>query len=421
MEWPGDESIVRDTPQKDITSREKKVACRYGRGCTHISDPMHQNRFWHPPIQRLNSRSKQIQVHVCHECGNQFQDLRELQLHLKRKTAWSNQGLVGCRVSCFVDNREWQEGHVIAYHKSGKHCVEFTSNKERRLFKMLKIAFYIIERGSQQSSSGEGEVKEAEDIDMENMAPLEDWHYCEDITIEYAHAQSVLQKVYEGRAQETGHKTAGHLCVTEEDRALAKQSKGSLLYGELLPRGVNKALGRGCLNAADARVVYDLGMGLGKVAMQAFLQFPHLARVYGVELSKARYELAALALRRLVALFPEAYCIAEEEPGRRRHRLGGGGRWLRVRGRELLRHPAHGGGGRRALRDGRGPGQLLGPVHPHAQDEGGRAHADLPGPAQDVGVPAVPLPPAAGEPAAERPVPHQLERAAGAPLLPVGQ
>ena len=41
--------------------------------------------------------------------------------------------------------------------------------------------------------------------------------------------------------QETGHKTLGHICVTEDDKRTAADAKGSLLYGELLPRGVNKA------------------------------------------------------------------------------------------------------------------------------------------------------------------------------------
>lgn len=45
------------------------------------------------------------------------------------------------------------------------------------------------------------------------------------------------------------------------------------------------------LNAAKASTVFDLGMGTGKVAMQVFLQFPNLTRVYGVELSRARFAL----------------------------------------------------------------------------------------------------------------------------------
>lgn len=49
---------------------------------------------------------------LCYECGLDFRSVKELQLHMVRKTAWSNQGLVGCRVSCLVDNREWHEGIV---------------------------------------------------------------------------------------------------------------------------------------------------------------------------------------------------------------------------------------------------------------------------------------------------------------------
>lgn len=49
---------------------------------------------------------------LCYECGLAFNSVKELQLHMVRKTAWSNQGLIGSRVSCLVDNREWHEGLV---------------------------------------------------------------------------------------------------------------------------------------------------------------------------------------------------------------------------------------------------------------------------------------------------------------------
>ena len=42
------------------------------------------------------------------------------------------------------------------------------------------------------------------------------------------------------------------------------------------------------LRAIHSRTVFDLGMGTGKVAMQAFLQYPNLQRSFGVELSLAR-------------------------------------------------------------------------------------------------------------------------------------
>lgn len=68
----------------------------------------------------------------------------------------------------------------------------------------------------------------------------------------------------------------------------AKDANSSLLYGELLPRGINKAMLSNRLNGDEALVIYELGMGIGKVAMQVFLQFPQVQRVYGVELSAAR-------------------------------------------------------------------------------------------------------------------------------------
>lgn len=69
----------------------------------------------------------------------------------------------------------------------------------------------------------------------------DNWVYVDDLSLDYAFAQSVLFKIFGSVVQETGHKTRGHMCLTEDDREGAGQVKGSLLYGELLPRGANKA------------------------------------------------------------------------------------------------------------------------------------------------------------------------------------
>lgn len=45
-----------------------------------------------------------------------------------------------------------------------------------------------------------------------------------------------------------------------------------------------------------------MGMGTGKVAIQAFLQFRNLVYVYGVELSVGRYLVAEAAAMRMVQL-----------------------------------------------------------------------------------------------------------------------
>lgn len=122
-----------------------QTPCRHGKACSHQS-ASHRARFSHPDddlaarISNSNSKTEkpdnssavfangeatdsadssgtdgmpgETGCFVCNECGLGFASVRELRLHMVRKTAWSNQGLIGCRVSCLVDNREWHEGLV---------------------------------------------------------------------------------------------------------------------------------------------------------------------------------------------------------------------------------------------------------------------------------------------------------------------
>ena len=66
------------------------------------------------------------------------------------------------------------------------------------------------------------------------------------------------------------------------------------MYGELLPRGVNRALDTKHLNAKAGSTLIDLGMGIGKVVLQVYLQHASLTRVYGIELSFARFQVHEL-------------------------------------------------------------------------------------------------------------------------------
>lgn len=187
-----DEAIVR------------KVICRYGCGCTHILDPAHREKFWHPKIYKLDGKKPTLLSHhlfnlsplrtedrikshfICNECGYATSSLPDLQLHLKRKTAWSNMSLVGCRINCLVDCKEWHEGYVTQYHKSGKHLVEFRAINEKRWLIMKKMAFYIVERPVLQNNNDGGEFKD-NNSDNDNLAPFEvsflkslkfcDWFY----------------------------------------------------------------------------------------------------------------------------------------------------------------------------------------------------------------------------------------------------
>lgn len=98
-------------------------------------------------------------------------------------------------------------------------------------------------------------------------------------------------------------------CLTAEDRAEADRSGSSLLYGEVLPSGVHRMMDDDHLRAGSAAVLFDLGAGLGKLAVQCFLQYPNLRRVVGVELAWTRFGMArdaALCLSRVS-------CEAEEK------------------------------------------------------------------------------------------------------------
>ena len=238
---------------------------------------------------------------------------------MQRKTAWSNRSLVGCHVSVLLDSRDWHDGIVTQYHKSGKHCVEFHLLHQKRWLSMLKAAFYIVERPVPPGKEGgellSSESKEADGlgggvellglgVDDAALAPIDKWCYCEEVTLGYAKAQSMIHRIYGNKIQETGHRTAGHINVLPEDKELARAIKASLLYGELLPRGVNRALDSKHLDACrpNQHTLLDLGMGTGKVVIQVFLQCPNLSFVYGVELSLARYRIAEACALRLVAL-----------------------------------------------------------------------------------------------------------------------
>ena len=94
----------------------------------------------------------------------------------------------------------------------------------------------------------------------------------------------------------------GNSCLTPDDQTLALEHKSDLLYGEVLPEGVSRMFDSEHLDLMTARTVYDLGSGLGKLAMQAFLQFPHLDWVCGVELARSRSLKGFEAVRKLSKL-----------------------------------------------------------------------------------------------------------------------
>lgn len=83
-----------------IHDMERQPLCRYGRGCTHHEiDPLHRDKFWHPPVSLLNGDEfaisssisafepnngiavDQLDTHfVCYECGLPTTKLENLQV-----------------------------------------------------------------------------------------------------------------------------------------------------------------------------------------------------------------------------------------------------------------------------------------------------------------------------------------------------
>lgn len=128
----------------------------------------------------------------------------------------------------------------------------------------------------------------------------------------------------EDKVGETGYDIAAAKCCSEQEKMDARQRGSSLLYGELLPDGVSKALHPARLGGAlpspgdVARgTVLELGMGSGKVALQTFVQCPTVKELFGIELVHSRYQIAEQALSELVAQHPKRFTISFYEPGLR--------------------------------------------------------------------------------------------------------
>lgn len=91
----------------------------------------------------------------------------------------------------------------------------------------------------------------------------------------------------------------GQLIMQRTDYDVFVQSDHSACFGELLCRGAEQVFAVHNLNLGQACVFFDLGSGLGKLCIDAFLRFPNLQRVIGVELAGPRFEQSVLAVERL--------------------------------------------------------------------------------------------------------------------------
>lgn len=93
--------------------------------------------------------------------------------------------------------------------------------------------------------------------------------------------------------------------VPAEEKQMAEELNCALAYGEILPKSVTKIFDSDRLDAKHATTIYDLGMGLGKLCIQAFLEFPNVTKVVGIEFSNSRFSKGCTALKSLEKIHSE--------------------------------------------------------------------------------------------------------------------
>lgn len=111
--------------------------------------------------------------------------------------------------------------------------------------------------------------------------------------------RAMIRGFYGLQEDEIGHGLEGHKCVSEEDKKKAEVSGSALLFGELLVSGTMRVFDLQHLDADTAKIVVDLGMGLGKLLIQLYLQHVGIKKLVGIELSSSRYEKGRNALKHM--------------------------------------------------------------------------------------------------------------------------
>ena len=120
---------------------------------------------------------------MCAECGMHFEQLHEVQRHLRYKTAWSNDMLIECRVAVMWAHTRWYEGTVTGYDPiSGKQCIKYDEG-ELKWYTMSAKTFYIV------SKPENAKNLESESFDEESKDPTEQPIFADNPSLEYAFAQ----------------------------------------------------------------------------------------------------------------------------------------------------------------------------------------------------------------------------------------
>ena len=79
-QWEVSEAVGRKNSLMRRVPSFWQIPCRYGLGCTHMADPVHHQRFWHPTLPEQRVSANLEEGFVCNECGLVFSDLHELQV-----------------------------------------------------------------------------------------------------------------------------------------------------------------------------------------------------------------------------------------------------------------------------------------------------------------------------------------------------
>lgn len=202
------------------------------------------------------------------------------------------------------NNRE-EEQHLTTDKERGQQSVDTTSEKEEvessncALFKLLGDCMNRKKPRSNSVQRRKGNEEEEEENGSNKMR-IEKVYAEEENKDEkgsnidkntnlkdpYLDVMATLKHVY---CNKTGTE------VTSEDKETAASVNNSLCFGEVLPEGVIKMFDVDHLDVENAAIVFDIGMGIGKLAMQAFLEYD-LDKVVGVEFCESRAATAFDAL-----------------------------------------------------------------------------------------------------------------------------
>lgn len=105
------------------------------------------------------------------------------------------------------------------------------------------------------------------------------------------------------------HGISGFISYQPGEKETGEKSKVFLTYGEILYPSVNTIIDYIDIDEND--ILYDLGSGVGKVALQFFLKTP-VKKACGIEASGARHQFAEKIYKQLKYEFPELFVKGRE-------------------------------------------------------------------------------------------------------------